>query len=233
MSLHGNRIACVIPMLNEEQSIGRVLAEIPAQVDVVICVNNGSTDSSADVARRHGAMVVDEPERGYGAACLRGLQECTSFDVICFIDGDYSDHPHDLLLVLEPVCSGNADLCIGSRVKGSKEKGALLPQAVFGNWLSTRLIKLFWGVSFSDLGPLRAVTRAALDAMRMADRNYGWTVEMQIKAAAMGMRCSEVPVRYKKRIGTSKVSGTIRGSVLAGVKILQTIAQYALRAPKP
>lgn len=226
MALNGKRIACVIPMLNEEHSIGLVIDEIPKSVDTIICVDNGCTDASAAVARAHGALVVTESERGYGAACLRGLRECTEHDVICFVDGDHSDHADDLRLVLAPVCDGSVDLCIGSRVTGEREKGALLPQAVFGNWLSTRLIRLFWGVRFTDLGPMRAITRTALDAMCMVDRNFGWTVEMQIKAAALHMRCAEVPVRYRKRIGTSKISGTIRGSVRAGVKILSTIARY-------
>jgi len=230
MALNDRTIACVIPMLNEERSIGLVINEIPSFVDTIICVDNGSTDASAEVARAHGATVVTESERGYGAACLRGLQACPSFDVICFVDGDYSDHPEDLLLVLEPVCSGSIDMCIGSRVTGSSEQGALLPQAVFGNWLSTRLIGMFWGVRFTDLGPMRAITRTALDALRMEDRNYGWTVEMQIKAAAKKIRCAEVPVRYRKRIGESKISGTIRGSVRAGIKILGTIARYRFAA---
>jgi len=226
MALNGRSIACIIPMLNEERSIGLVIDEIPPCVDVIICVDNGSTDASAAIAQDRGAVVFSESERGYGASCLRGMQECPQHDVVCFIDGDYSDYPEDLLLVLEPVCNESHDMCIGSRVTGVREKGALLPQAVFGNWLSTFLIQLFWGVRFTDLGPMRAISRSALDTLHMEDRNFGWTVEMQIKAAALRMRCCEVSVRYRKRIGTSKISGTIRGSIRAGIKILSTIARY-------
>ncbi|RPI67342.1 MAG: glycosyltransferase [Ignavibacteriae bacterium] len=231
MSLHGRRIVAIIPALNEEASIGKVIADLPPIVDAVIVGNNGSTDATADVARQAGAIVVDEPERGYGAACLRALEKAQTLspDVILFIDGDHSDDPREASLVLEPVCSGAFDLCIGSRVLGEREPGSLTPQQIFGNWLSTRLIALFWTTSFSDLGPFRAITWEALQRMQMQDRNYGWTVEMQIKAAQLMMRCTEVPVSYRRRIGISKVSGTVKGSVMAGVIILSTIFRSVAR----
>lgn len=225
MSLLGRRIIAVIPALNEEQSIGTVIADLPIEIDHVIVGNNGSTDRTAEVARNTGAIVVDESERGYGAACLKALDHARTLlpDVILFIDGDYSDDPSEALNVLEPVCSGTADLCIGSRVLGQRERGALTPQQVFGNWLSTRLIRLFWRVPFTDLGPFRAITWSALQELNMKDRNYGWTVEMQIKAAKRHLRCVEVPVSYRRRIGSSKVSGTVKGSIMAGTIILSTI----------
>lgn len=231
MSLHGRRVVAIIPALNEEASIGKVIADLPPIVDAVIVGNNGSTDATADVARQAGAIVVDEPERGYGAACLRALEKAQTLspDVILFIDGDHSDDPREADLVLEPVCSGAFDLCIGSRVLGKRDPGSLTTQQIFGNWLSTRLIALFWTTSFSDLGPFRAITWEALQRMQMQDRNYGWTVEMQIKAAQMKMRCTEVSVSYRRRIGISKVSGTVKGSVLAGVIILSTIFRSAAR----
>jgi glycosyltransferase involved in cell wall biosynthesis len=231
MSVHGRRIVAIIPALNEEASIGKVIADLPPIVDAVIVGNNGSTDATADVARQAGAIVVDEPERGYGAACLRALEKAQTLspDVILFIDGDHSDDPREASLVLEPVCSGAFDLCIGSRVLGEREPGSLTPQQIFGNWLSTRLIALFWTTSFSDLGPFRAITWEALQRMQMQDRNYGWTVEMQIKAAQLKMRCTEIPVSYRRRIGISKVSGTVKGSVMAGVIILSTIFRSVAR----
>lgn len=225
MSLLGRRIIAVIPALNEEQSIGKVIADLPSEIDHVIVGNNGSTDRTAEVARNAGAIVVDEPERGYGAACLKALAHVRTLspDVILFIDGDYSDDPREALNVVEPVCNGSVDLCIGTRVLGQRERGALTPQQVFGNWLSTRLIRLFWRVPFTDLGPFRAITWPALQILNMNDRNYGWTVEMQIKAAKHHLRCVEVPVSYRRRIGTSKVSGTVKGSIMAGTIILSTI----------
>ncbi len=231
MSYLGHRVVAIIPALNEEASIGKVINDLPDVIDVVIVANNGSTDNTAAVALQAGAVVVDEPERGYGAACLRAIeysQRCTP-DVVLFIDGDYSDDPREALHVLEPVCNGTADLCIGSRVTGVRERGALTPQQIFGNWLSTRLIRSFWKRSFTDLGPFRAITWSALQRMNMQDRNYGWTVEMQIKAAKMKMRCTEVPVSYRRRIGVSKVSGTVKGSIMAGTIILSTIAKQVFR----
>lgn len=222
------RISVIIPVLNEEKAIGRVLADIPhGLINEVIVVDNGSTDGTVDVAQKGGARVVLEPRRGYGSACLKGLAEVGDSDVLVFLDGDYSDHPGDLPLLLQPILDGRADLVIGSRVLGSRERGALLPQAIFGNWLATRLIRLFFGVIYTDLGPFRAVTKRSLETLKMSDVGFGWTVEMQVKAATMGLRVAEVPVSYRKRTGKSKITGTLRGTIAAGCKILWTIAKHA------
>lgn len=226
----GKCIGVVIPALNEEAAIGRVIAEIPAWVDRVVVADNGSRDRTAAVARSAGAIVVEQPEPGYGAACLAGLAHIENADVIVFLDGDYSDYPEDMAALVEPIIAGQYDLVLGSRILGVREAGALTPQQHFGNWLATSLIRVIWGAHYTDLGPFRAVSRAALDRLRMADRNYGWTVEMQVKAAELGLRSLEVPVRYRKRIGVSKVSGTVSGSVKAGIKILSVIGRHALRA---
>ncbi len=229
--LHGRSIAVIIPALNEEESIGLVLTDLPSCVDRVVVVDNGSTDATASVAAAHGAIVVHEPQRGYGAACLRGIAELAPSppDVVLFCDADRADHPEDALRVAERVASGEADLCIGSRVLGERERGALTPQQVFGNWLATTLIRLRWGMRFTDLGPLRAITWTRLHAMAMTDRTWGWTVEMQIKAARDHVSVAEIPVRYRRRIGTSKISGTLMGTLRAGTKILATIGSHALR----
>ncbi len=218
----------IIPVLNEEKSIAKVLAEIPSElVRYVIVCDNGSTDQTARVASDAGAVVVSEPRRGYGNACLKGMEwiagQSAAPDAVAFLDGDYSDYPEELSMLLEGIEHGGADLVLGARTLGDREKGSLTPQQVFGNWLATALIKLFYGIRFYDLGPFRVVRYGALLQMKMKDRNYGWTVEMQAKAAKMGLRTLEFPVRYRKRVGTSKVSGTIKGSVLAGIKILWTI----------
>lgn len=226
----GKRISVVIPALNEEAAIGRVLAEIPAWVDLVVVADNGSRDRTAAVARKAGAIVVEEPEPGYGAACLAGLEHIADADVVVFLDGDYSDYPEDMTALVGPIIAGRYDMVLGSRILGEREAGALTPQQHFGNWLATSLIRLIWGARYTDLGPFRAISRTALDRLKMADRNYGWTVEMQVKAAELGFRSLEVPVRYRRRIGVSKVSGTISGSIKAGIKILSVIGRHALRA---
>jgi glycosyltransferase involved in cell wall biosynthesis len=224
------RTAIIIPALNEERSIGLVVESVKGLVDRVIVVDNGSTDATVDVARNAGALVVHEPQRGYGAACLRGLAELAVEppDVVLFLDGDASDHPEDALMILNTVINTDVEMCLGSRVLGDAERGSLTPVQRFGNWLSTDLIKRIWGVHYTDLGPLRAVRWETLMRLDMQDRTWGWTVEMQIKAAKHGIRTQEMPVRYRRRIGTSKISGTIVGSLRAGTKILTTIARLAL-----
>jgi glycosyltransferase involved in cell wall biosynthesis len=227
------RIGVIIPAHNEEQSIGLVLAEIPAGLArEVVVVNNNSTDNTSAVARANGATVLHEPRPGYGHACLAGMAHYFAQpkdqqpDIIVFLDGDHSDYPEEMLTVLAPILAGRADMVIGSRALGEREKGSLLPQQRFGNWLATRLLRLRYGGTFTDLGPFRAIRRTSLQQLGMVDKTYGWTVEMQIKAARQGLRTVEVPVRYRRRIGTSKVSGTVRGTIGAGYKILWTIFRY-------
>lgn len=225
---NGATIAVIIPALNEERAIGHVIAAIPDWVDDIIVADNGSTDRTADVARAHGARVVWEPRRGYGSACLAAMANLQAPDVVVFLDGDFSDYPEDMGLLVDPIVSGEADLVIGSRVRGWRQAGALTPQARFGNWLACALIRWFWNVRYTDLGPFRAVRYTTLKQLDMRDRDYGWTVEMQMKAAQSGVRVREVPVRYRRRIGKSKVSGTVRGVLGAGWKILSTIFRAAL-----
>ncbi|HRD76411.1 MAG TPA: glycosyltransferase family 2 protein, partial [Hyphomicrobiaceae bacterium] len=174
-------------------------------------------------------LVVAEPEKGYGAACLAGIAALPPVDIVAFIDGDHSDFPEDLASLVDPIIAGSADFMLASRAVGEREQGSLTPQQVFGNWLATTLIRLFWRARYTDLGPFRAIAKPALERLAMADRNYGWTVEMQIKAAEHGLRHGEVPARYRRRIGVSKVSGTIKGTLMAGYKILSIIGRHALR----
>ena len=223
------RISVIIPALNEEASILRVLADIPANlVHEVIVVDNGSTDATADRARDAGVRVIHEPRRGYGSACLAGIAALDTPDIVVCLDGDYSDYPDEMPLLIEPILQDRADIVIGSRTLGQHEKGALLPQARFGNWLATRLLRFIYGVCYTDLGPFRAIRYDKLIQIKMCDTNFGWTVEMQIKAARYSLRYGEVPVRYRKRIGVSKVTGTISGTFWAGYKILYTIFRYSL-----
>lgn len=219
-------IDVLIPALNEERSLPLVLNALPeGWVRRVVVVNNGSTDRTAAVAREHGALVVDEPVRGYGSACLAGLAFISQNppDILVFLDADYSDYPEELPRVVQPILDGSAELVIGSRTLGERDRGALLPQALFGNWLACTLVEIMYGYRFSDLGPFRAVSWPALIEIGMQDRDFGWTVEMQVKAARRKIAAVEVPVSYRKRIGVSKVTGTVRGSVMAGYKILSTI----------
>ncbi len=218
-------VAVIIPAFDEEDAIVRVLGDIPDELSAtVIVVDNGSTDRTAARARDCGATVVAEPRRGYGQACLAGLAALPEgVDIVVFLDGDYSDHPSEMSTLVEPIARDAADLVIGSRVLGETETGALLPQARVGNALATWLIRHLFGVKYTDLGPFRAVRLTALKKLHMADRNFGWTVEMQVKAARRGLRIAEVPVRYRRRIGESKITGTFLGSVRAGFKILWTI----------
>lgn len=222
------RVAVIIPAFNEESAIGKVISAIPEGIDDIIVVDNGSTDRTAEVARSCGARVIAENQRGYGSACLAGIAALNDPDIVVFLDGDYSDYPEDMSLLVGPIVRDEADLVIGSRTIGQRERGALTPQALFGNWLACMLIRLLWAVSFTDLGPFRAIRYSTLKRLSMRDRNYGWTVEMQIKTARDGVRVREAPVRYRKRIGKSKVSGTIRGVAGAGFKIIFTIVRAAI-----
>lgn len=220
----------IIPAFNEEDSIGLVVSEIPAEVvrEVIVC-NNNSQDHTARVAAQAGATVVNELRPGYGSACLAGMAHILAKplaeqpDIVVFLDGDHSDYPEQLPELVAPILNDGMDLVIGSRATGELEAGAMQPQQIFGNWLATSLIKLIHGYEFTDLGPFRAVRWTALRDLGMQDPDFGWTVEMQVRAAKAGLKCTEVPVRYRRRIGTSKISGTVKGTVLAGHKILWTI----------
>lgn len=220
----------VIPALNEEASLPLVLAGLPRPpVRRVVVADNGSRDGTARVAREGGAEVVEAPRRGYGSACLAGLDHLRRTgppDVAVFIDADFSDHPEELPSLVAPILAGGADLVIGSRVLGRRERGALLPQARAGNLVACLLIRLFYGHRFTDLGPFRAIRWDALERLGMADPDFGWTAEMQVKAVRHGLRCTEVPVSYRRRVGVSKITGTISGTVRAGYKILWTVARH-------
>lgn len=220
----------VIPALDEESALPHVLRDIPRPpVRRIVVADNGSTDRTATVAIEHGAEVVQESERGYGAACLKALAHLTDDppDIVVFLDGDYSDHPTELPSVVQPILFDQAEMVIGSRATGVAERGALSPQQRVGNAIACSALRLLYGVEYSDLGPFRAIRWDTLQALGMQDRNYGWTVEMQIRAAQHGVRYAEVPVSYRPRIGVSKVSGTVRGSLSAGAKILWLLGRYA------
>jgi len=226
-------ILVIIPAFNEAQSIGQVMTEIPYLVSEIIVVNNNSTDNTAAVATAAGATVLFEEQMGYGYACLKGInyavKRSKTPDIIVFMDGDYSDFPEDLHKVIEPILAGEADFVVGARDKELREEGSMTPQQVFGNWLASFLMKLLFRANFTDLGPFRAIRYEQLIALEMEDKTYGWTVEMQLKVLKRKIAYAEVPVRYKKRIGISKVSGTIKGSIFAGIKILGWIFKYSLK----
>lgn len=222
----------VIPAYNEEEAIPLVLADIPKEkVRSIYVVDNNSTDQTAQKAQTAGATVLSENHQGYGSACLRGLAEIKSKnpkpDVIVFLDADYSDYPEELDLLLKPIQEERAELVIGSRALGNREKGAMLPQQVFGNWLATTMMRWMYRSEFTDLGPFRAITWRALEQIQMADQDFGWTVEMQVKVLKNKILYTEVPVSYRKRKGISKITGTIRGTIMAGYKIIFTILRYA------
>ncbi|MCS6918090.1 MAG: glycosyltransferase family 2 protein [Chitinophagales bacterium] len=224
----------IIPALNEQQSVGLVVKAIDrSEVRHIVVVDNGSKDQTAQVAAEAGATVLEEPEKGYGAACLRGLAYLSGLsrvpDLVVFLDADFADDPAMLGQLIAPIRNGEADLVIGTRVAALRQPGSMTIAQRWGNQLATTLIRWLYGYRFSDLGPFRAIRWTSLMQLGMSDRNYGWTVEMQVKAARQGLRCCEVAVPYRVRIGQSKVSGTVRGTVLAGYKILFTVFKYALR----
>ena len=224
-------IDVIIPAFNEEEAVALVVGDIPKDlVRHIVVVNNASSDRTSEEARKAGAIVMDQPLRGYGNACSKGIEKVATHqpppDIVVFIDADHSDRPQQMTEVVAPIVMNDADFVIGSRALGHREDGSMMPQQVFGNWLATRLLKLFYGVRYTDLGPFRAIRWQALQNMHMQDRTFGWTVEMQLKAAKQNLRIIEVPVDYRKRIGFSKISGTVKGSILAGYKIIVTIFKY-------
>jgi len=224
-------IAVIIPAFNEENSVGKVVKDIPKDwVREIIVVNNNSNDLTSTNARAAGAIVLDEPRQGYGYACLMGMDFLGKLekkpDIIVFLDADYSDYPEELIEVVRPIIEEDYDLVIGSRAIGKRQRGSMTIPQVFGNWLATTLLKWFYGVSYTDLGPFRAIKFDKLLALNMLDKTYGWTVEMQVKAAKQKMKSTEIAVNYRKRIGKSKVSGTIKGTILAGYKIITTLFKY-------
>ncbi|MEQ9261715.1 MAG: glycosyltransferase family 2 protein [Owenweeksia sp.] len=227
-------VKVIIPAFNEQDSIVNVLNDIPRdKVDEVIVVNNNSSDMTAAVAGQAGVTVLDEPRKGYGSACLRGLEYVAGLRdkprVIVFMDADYSDYPEELPRLVEPITKNNYDLVIGARTKELRQKGSMTPPQVFGNWLATRLMRLIYGSEFTDLGPFRAIRYNQLVALHMQDKDFGWTVEMQIKALKRKLKYTEVPVPYRNRIGVSKISGTVKGTLMAGYKILGLIFKYSWR----
>ena len=221
------RISVIIPVFNEQDAIKKVIGDIPDDLPAeIIVVDNGSTDQTAQLARAMGARTVREDKRGYGSACLAGIAATQRPDIVVFLDGDYSDHPNEMPDLIAPILENRADLVIGSRVLGNHEPGALMIQARFGNAFATYLIKVLFGVPYTDLGPFRAIRYHALMELEMQDKTFGWTVEMQVKAARQGLSTQEVPVSYRRRIGISKITGTVKGTIKAGWKILFTIFKY-------
>lgn len=228
-----HNIHVIIPAYNEEASIGKVIAAIPTTVSEVIVVSNNSTDTTEAVAKQAGATVLSEEKKGYGYACLKGMEyianKAVKPDIIVFLDGDYSDYPEELTKIIAPIIEHDIDFVIGARTKELREAGSMTLPQEFGNWLATSLMKLFFKATFTDLGPFRAIKYNKLIALEMEDKTYGWTVEMQLKALKRKYNYIEVPVRYRNRIGVSKVSGTVKGAIFAGVKILGWIFKYSLK----
>ncbi len=224
-----DKISVIIPAFNEEQSIGLVLDALPKEIiHEVLVVNNASTDDTVAVARKHGARVVDETRRGYGSACLAGMAQLDEPDIVVFLDGDFSDFPEEIIQLLKPIQEQDVDFVLGSRMILDQSRQALLPQARYGNWLAVFLIRLFFGKRYTDLGPFRAIRYTSLKKLKMQDTNFGWTVEMQIKAVRAKLNILEIPVRYRDRIGVSKITGTVSGTLRAGTKIIYTIFKYLL-----
>lgn len=229
MSFEGRTIGVVIPTRNEAGALPKVLTAMPDFVDAVAIGDYRSSDGTPDIARRHGAIVVAVDGSGYGRACSAAIAALPPVDIVVFVDGDAADDLSQMHEIVAPIARDAADFVLGSRALGHCERGALTPQQVFGNALACTLIRWLWGMRFTDLGPFRAIRRTTLEKLRMADMNFGWTVEMQIKAARAGVRTLEVPVNYRRRIGVSKVSGTLAGTVKAGTKILWVIGREAAR----
>ncbi len=224
-----HKISVIIPAFNEELSIGLVLDALPKEIiHEILVVNNASTDDTVAVARKHGARVVDEARRGYGSACLAGMAQLDEPDIVVFLDGDFSDFPEEIIKLLKPIQEENVDFVLGSRMILEESRQALLPQARYGNWLAVFLIRLFFGKRYTDLGPFRAIRYSSLKQLQMQDTNFGWTVEMQIKAVRAKLSILEIPVRYRDRIGVSKITGTVSGTLRAGTKIIYTIFKYLL-----
>ena len=226
-------IKVIIPAYNEAESIGKVIKQIPGYVNEIIVVNNNSTDETAKNAKQSGAIVLTELSSGYGNACLKGInyikQQLKKPDIIVFLDGDFSDYPEELTKIIAPIIDRDVDFVLGARVKNLREKGAMQPQQIFGNWLATFLMRLFYKSKFTDLGPFRAIKYETLQSLKMQDPTYGWTVEMQLKILKQKHIYREIPVKYRNRIGVSKVSGTLKGSIFAGIKILTWIIKYSLK----
>lgn len=226
-------IKVIIPAYNEEESIGKVIREIPDIVDEIIVVNNNSTDHTDIIAKKAGATVLNEPRKGYGYACLKGMDYLANQEIkpeiVVFLDGDFSDYPEELVNIVKPIIEEDIDFVIGARVKYLREDHSMTPQQIFGNWLATRLMKLLFNARFTDLGPFRAIKYEKLVSLKMVDKTYGWTIEMQLKSIKQNLTYIEVPVKYKQRIGISKVSGTIKGAIFAGLKILGWIFKYSFK----
>ncbi len=227
------KISVIIPAYNEADSIAHVIKDIPSIVEDIIVVSNNSSDATIENAQNAGATVLSEDNRGYGFACLKGMDYISAKDekpdIIVFLDGDYSDYPEELDKIVAPILEKDIDFVIGARVKRLREEGAMTIPQIFGNWLATTLMKLFFGAKFTDLGPFRAIKYNKLLALSMEDKTYGWTVEMQLKALKQKLTYTEVPVNYRNRIGVSKVSGTVKGAIFAGIKILGWIFKYSLK----
>jgi glycosyltransferase involved in cell wall biosynthesis len=228
-----SKIKVIIPAYNEEGSIANVIRDIPKEVAEIIVVSNHSTDDTEKNAADAGATVLTEERKGYGYACLKGMeyvaQQETTPDIIVFLDGDYSDYPEQLTEIVAPIIHDNIDFVVGARVKELRETGSMTPQQVFGNWLATFLMRIFFRAKFTDLGPFRAIKYDVLLGLNMEDKTYGWTVEMQLKILKQKLSYIEIPVKYRNRIGVSKVSGTVKGSIFAGIKILSWIFKYSFK----
>ena len=226
--MNETKISIIIPALNEENSIGKVINSLPKIYYQLIVVDNGSNDSTRKIAKKNGAIVLIEKKRGYGNACLKGIRflKKTPPDIVVFLDGDFSDYPQEIKKIIKPIEQKKVDFVIGSRIKSLREKGSMTPQQIFGNKLACFLLKLIYGGKFTDLGPFRAIKWDTLMDLNMIDKTYGWTIEMQLKVLRKKISYTETPVRYRRRIGNSKISGTLKGSLLAGIKIIGWIVKY-------